>query len=129
MEDSLAKKTRKGFHNPNATSGNLAPRPAKVSDMLTGIAQLMLQGHFPGTHSKLVVAAINSLEFLANIERSKEGDPNSEPSEAVSNIDLQAGLSNLIYESIASSEEPEDAELDAVVDDLTERRKGDENGV
>jgi hypothetical protein len=97
--------------------------------MLTGIARLMLQGHFPGTHSKLVVAAINSLEFLANIERSREGDPNSEPSEAVSNIDLQAGLSNLIDESIASSEDPEDAELDEVVDALTEGGELDENGV
>jgi hypothetical protein len=125
----MAKKTRKGFRNPNATSGNLAPRPAKVSDMMTGIAQLMLQGSFPGTHSKLVVAAINSLEFLANIERSKEGDPNSEPSEGVSNIDLQAGLSSLIDESIANSETPEDAELDEVVDALTEGGELDENGV
>jgi hypothetical protein len=85
---------------------------AKVSDLLTGIAQLMLQGHFPGTHSKLVVEAINSLEFLANIERSKEGDQN-----------------NTEDESLANAETSEDTELDAVVDDLTERRKGDENGV
>jgi hypothetical protein len=111
MEDSLAKKTRKGFRNPNATSGNLPPRPAKVSDMLTGIAQLMLQGHFPGTHSKLVVAAISSLEFLANIERAKEGDPNNteDPTEIL--------------------ETPEDAELDEVVDALTEGGELDENGV
>lgn len=124
----MAKKTRKGFRNPNATSGNLAPRPAKVSDVLTGIAQLMLQGHFPGTHSKLVVAAINSLEFLANIERAKEGDPNN-TEEGTSGVDLQAGLSNLVDESLVGTETPEDAELDEVVDALTEGGELDENGV
>lgn len=110
----MAKKTRKGFRNPNATSGNLASRPAKVSDLLTGIAQLMLQGHFPGTHSKLVVAAIDSLEMMANIERSKEGDPN--------NIEEPA-------ETPETAETPEDAELDEVVDALSEGGELDENGV
>jgi hypothetical protein len=125
----MAKKTRKGFHNPNSNSSNLPPRPAKVSDMLTGIAQLMLQGHFPGTHSKLVVAAINSLEFLANIERSKEGDPNNTEDDT-SGVDLQAGLSNLVDESLANAETSEDTELDEVTETLSEEGgEIDENGV
>jgi hypothetical protein len=97
--------------------------------MLTGIAQLMLQGHFPGTHSKLVVAAINSLEFLANIERSKEGDPNNTEDDT-SGVDLQAGLSNLVDESLANAETSEDTELDEVTETLSEEGgEIDENGV
>lgn len=80
-DDFMAKKTRKGHRNPNATTAQIKPPPAKASDLFMGIAQVIMQGTFPATLSKLVVQAIDTLEFFANIERAKENDPNKKQDE------------------------------------------------
>lgn len=106
----MSKKTRKGHRNPNATTKQIQPQPAKASDLFMSIAQLIMQGMFPATHAKLVAQAVDTLEFFANIERAKENDPNKTDTET------------------EPETEPEtDSELDELEASFEEHDKGAQN--
>lgn len=44
----------------------------KLSEMLRGISQLILNGMFPATHATVIVQAVNALETLAAAEDARE---------------------------------------------------------
>lgn len=54
-----------------------------LSEILNGIAQLIIQGIYPGTHAKLIVEAISVLEKLAESEAKSEETKTEEPALAL----------------------------------------------
>lgn len=68
----MSKSKKRKLYNVNKNQEIKAR--AKLSEVLSGIAQLILQGTFPATHAQILVESIGVLETLAQVERQREAE-------------------------------------------------------
>jgi hypothetical protein len=71
-----AKKARARHKKPNDYKVKIVkkePQPIKAYDLLKSIAQLLMQGTYPGTHAKLIKSAIAHLDEYATLDEYPEG--------------------------------------------------------